>query len=244
MKKLLNLFKYWLGITPKWNKATKASCWFGANADRRVMNILSPLMSDATFKARVKESAARGVNTFHLILVNQGDGEGAGYTALDPATAKVMDKRIRRLRKDGYAVVLWCMTDDSTAWAKSLDMAALMKTCKKHGWLKMASTICVGLELNEYWNAAQVAAHVATIRKYYKGKVATHQTSGRCDYAPLADLCFYQIAPGKAAAAIRGEAQKALRCGKPVNFFELDRHENRDLAQAALDAGCYGVGNW
>lgn len=229
---------------PSWKDCTKASCWQGANAQTRHMNILSPKFDDGTFKVRVKWAKGRGCNTLHLFLVNQGDGEGAGYTALDPATAKVMDKRIKWARKENMAIVLWCMADDSNAWAKALDMDALMRVCKSHGWLDAASTVVVGLECDEYWSAKQVAAHVATIRRHYKGKVGVHMTGGKTSYAPLADILFYQTSPGKSPAQIAAETKKALAAGKPVNFFELSRHEDRELAKAALDAGAFGVGNW
>jgi hypothetical protein len=29
-----------------------------------------------------------------------------------------------------------------------------------------------------------------------------------------------------------------------MNFFELDRRENRSLCEAALKGGAYAVGNW
>ena len=229
---------------PDWKDCSKASCWQGQSAGTRHMNILSPAFDDGTFQARVKWAEARGCNTLHLFLVNRGDGEGAGYTALDPATAKVMDKRIRWASRRGLGIVLWCMADDSSAWAKNFDMEGLMKVCDANGWLDLASTIVVGLEVDEYWTAAQVSAHIATIRKHYKGKVGVHMTSGKTAYAPMADILFYQVDPGKSASQIASETRKALATGKPVNFFELDRHENRALSEAALAAGAFGVGNW
>ncbi len=244
----------WLGLasivlatacsrTPSWKDCSKASCWQGSNAGTRHMNILSPKFDDGTFKARVKWAKGRGCNTLHLFLVNKGDGEGSGYTALDPATAKVMDGRIKWARKRGMGIVLWCMADDSAAWAKALDMDALMKVCKANGWLDAASTVVVGLEVDEYWSENQVSAHIATIRKHFKGKVGVHHTHGYA-YASLADILFYQTDPGKTPAQVADAVRKALACGKPVNAFELDRHENRALAEAALAAGAYGVGNW
>ena len=229
---------------PSWKDCSKASCWQGSNAGTRHMNILSPAFSDATFQQRVKWAEGRGCNTLHLFLVNKGDGEGSGYTALDPATAKAMDRRIRWASGRGMGIVLWCMADDSSAWAKSLDMEALMRVCEDKGWLDIASTIVVGLEVDEYWSAAQVQQHIATIRRHYKGKVGVHMSSGKTSFAPYADILFYQTAPGKSAAQIAAETKKALGCGKPVNFFELSRHEDRALAEAALAAGAFGVGNW
>lgn len=248
MKKLFLLLSVLLlsscASVPSWRDCTRASCWQGANAGTRHMNILSPKFTDATFQSRVKWAKARGCNTLHLFLVNKGDGEGSGYTALDPATAKVMDARLRWARRQGLAIVLWCMADDSSAWAKNFDMEGLMRVCESHGWLDLASTIVLGLEVDEYWTANQVASHIGTIRKHYKGKVGVHMTSGKTAYANMADILFYQTNPGKSATQIASETKKAMAAGKPVNFFELDRHENRSLSEAALAAGAVGVGNW
>lgn len=244
MKKLIPLLLYCLGISPGWRECSKASCWQGPNAGTRHMNILSPKFADAVFRDRVKWAEGRGCNCLHLFLVNKGDGEGAGFSALDPADAEVMDRRIKWAAKRGLGIVLWCMADDSAAWARSLDMEALMKVCEKRGWLKIASTIVVGLETDEYWSANQVAAHIAAIRRHYKGKVGVHMTSGKTSYAGLADILFYQVNPGLTAPQIASETRKALATGKPVNFFELSRHEDRALAEAALAAGAFGVGNW
>lgn len=246
MKKLINLIRYWLGIRPGWKDCSKASCWQGANAGTRHMNNLSPKLSFGEFKERTKWAEKRGCNCLHLFLVNKADGEKAGYRVTDKATAKEADRRIRWAAKRGLGIVLWCISDDSNDWAKALDMDALMKVCEKRGWLDIASTIVVGLEVNEYWKSeAEVAKRIATIRKYYKGKVGVHATSGKYSFgASAADIVFAQTEPGKSASQIKAEVAKAKATGKPVNFFELSRHEDRELAQAALDAGAFGVGNW
>ena len=245
MSRIWGWLRYYLCRAPKWHAATKASCWFGSNAATRIMNILSPKFTESQFKARVKLAEARGVNTFHLFLANTSDGAGSGYRADDAETAKVMDRRIRCIRKRGHAVVLWIVSDDSASWAREAGFVeAICKAAKRHGWFKQASTVVAGLEMNEYWESSQARAAVETIRRYYGGKVGVHMTSGRRDYAAFADILFYQVNPGLAADRIRSETRAALASGKPVNFFELDRHENRHLCQAALDAGAFGVGNW
>lgn len=254
MKKLLNYLRYWFCINPSWSKCRKASCWFGSNASTRIMNILSPNFSDRQFKDRVKMAADRGVDTFHVFLTNKGDGEGAPYSiygadfhqarGVDKASAELMDRRIRHLRKQGYGVVLWLMADDSSAWSKTIDLDLYCHDIADLGWFDLASTVVVGLEADEYWNAASVQAAVAAVRKRYKGKVGVHMTSGKTSFASLVDVFFYQTSPGKTASQIASETKKALKCGKPVNFFELSRGPDRALAQAALDAGAYGVGNW
>lgn len=210
------------------------------------MNGLSPAIPFAEFKARVKWAEGRGCNCLHLFLVNKGDGEGCGYSVMDAATANEANRRIEWAAKRGLGIVLWCIADDSNAWAKSLDFDALMKVCKSRGWLDIASTIVVGLECDEYWSANEVAKRIAVIRQYYHGKVGVHQTSGRIDYAPFADIMFYQTNPNKSGSGIMSETIKTIGKlgGKPMNFFELSRHEDRQLCEAAFSGGAYGVGNW
>lgn len=261
MKKIWEWILELLGIrdkVPAWDKATLSSNWNGANAQQRMMNILSPLMSDAKFKERVAFMKSRGVNTAHVFVANKKDGECAGYSpfgqtftsyVVQKNFADVMTKRLKELRKNKWAVVLWMMADDSNDWAKDVASSAAKadkycKAVKDLGWFDMASTVVVGLEMNEYWNVPQVQNMVAAIRKYYKGRIGTHHTSGSAGFAGFGDILFYQVEPGKSVQAVKADTKKALAYGKPVNFFELQRNPNRTLCQAAMDAGAFAVGNW
>ncbi len=242
-------------LTPDWDAATLASCWSGNNAGQRNMNILSPGMSDGKFRERVAWQKARGCNTVHLFVSNKADGEHAGYSiygnvwdwSIDAATCDTFRDRIAYCRGRGLAVVLWLFADDSSDWnrAAAKDFPRYLRDLKNEGLLKYASTVVVGLELDEYFSASQVAALVAATRAVYHGKVGVHQTSGRMDFAPLADIMFYQVNPGRSAAQIEAEARKVKAAvGKPLNFFELSRHEDRALSEAALRGGAFAVGNW
>lgn len=72
--------RYWLKSPPSWRDCVHASCWDGANASRRMMNILSPHFPDAKFREYRDWMRSRGCDTAHVFLANQGDGEGAvGY---------------------------------------------------------------------------------------------------------------------------------------------------------------------
>ena len=261
MKKIWNWILEILGIrnkVPSWDKATLSSNWNGSNAQQRMMNILSPSMSDAKFKERVAFMKSRGVNTAHVFTMNKGDGECAGYSpfgnnftsyAVDKAFADKMTKRIKELRKQKWAVVLWLAADDSGAWTKDVVSSAskcekYVKAIKDLGWFDEASTVVAGLEMDEYWSANQAALMVSTIRKHYKGKVGTHHCSSKAPFAGLGDILFYQVEPGKSVQAIKADTKKALTYGKPVNFFELQRNPNRTLCQAAMEAGAFAVGNW
>jgi hypothetical protein len=244
MKRLLALLAYYCFGPPKWNRCTKASCWDGANAQTRHMNILSPHFSDDEFKRRVKWAEGRGCNTLHLFLINKADGEGAGYRVDNPDTERLVERRIVWARKRGMAIVLWIIADDSGAWARELFAAPMNFINAAKPLLKHASTVVLGLEMNEYGTAHQWQSLKDCLRRVYDGKIGTHHTSGKYDFAGIGDIVFAQAEPGKSAAAVKDATKRALSLGKPVNFFELDRHPNRELAQAALNAGAFGVGNW
>lgn len=240
---------------PPWDACTRASCWNGSNAQQRMMNVLSPGMSAAKYAQYRDWMLSIGCNTSHVFLSNRRDGEGAGYSIykgewsweIDPANVKLFSDRIADLRAHGLAVVVWLLADDSSAWNKEAakNFPRYLADLEAQGLLAEASTVVAGLELDEYYQSAQVSALINAIRKVYPGKVGTHQTSGRYEFAALADICFYQVSPGKSAAQIKADAAKVCKAtGKPVNFFELDRQPNRALCDAAFAGGAFAVGNW
>lgn len=242
---------------PRWNEATHASCWDGPNAECRTMNVLSPLMDEATFKERMRFMTGRGANTAHVLLVNQRNGECAGYSPwgigvgpcvgpCDAETVRLMRHRIGILRAHGLAVVVWVMSDDSRPWARNLAVNATecIAAIANAGLFDDASTVVAGLEMDEYWGVSEAASVIAAIRRVYGGMVGVHHAGGRTPFVGLADIIFYQTATGKTSTQIAAETRRVLSYGKPVNFFELGRHANRALCEAALEAGAFGVGNW
>jgi len=240
---------------PAWDACTRASCWRGANAANRMMNMLSPAFTDAKFAEYRDWMRTIGCNTSHVFLSNKADGEGGGYCIygtswtweINAEFCEMFRKRIADLRAHGFAVVVWLLADDSSAWNKEAarNFPKYIQDLKAQGLLDKASTVVAGLELDEYYQSAQVSALVNAIRRVYPGKVGTHQTSGRYEFSALADVVFYQANPGKSAAQIKAEASKVVKAtGKPVNFFELDRQPNRALCDAAFAGGAFAVGNW
>ena len=240
---------------PAWDACTRASCWRGANAANRMMNMLSPAFTDAKFAEYRDWMRSIGCNTSHVFLSNKADGEGGGYCIygtswtweINAEFCEMFRKRIADLRAHGFAVVVWLLADDSSAWNKEAarNFPKYIQDLKAQGLLDKASTVVAGLELDEYYQSAQVSALVNAIRRVYPGKVGTHQTSGRYEFSALADVVFYQVNPGKSAAQIKAEASKVVKAtGKPVNFFELDRQPNRALCDAAFAGGAFAVGNW
>lgn len=260
MKKILN----WLVVAfavallcggcltpvPKYNECVHASCWNGSNAQRRMMNILSPGFSDAKFGEYMEWMQSRGCDTAHVFLINQADGEGAGQNcATNPDHAKLAKKRIEKLRKDGFAVVVWIVADDSAAYIKDLfahpeeRVAALADA----GLFEQASYVVIGLEMNEAKDAAKGWPKVAAaLRAHYKGPLATHHTSGNSfAFAGLGEIVMGQLEPKSASvSAIKTQVGKIRGIGKEAVGFEYSRNPAREKAQAALDAGAIGCGNW
>lgn len=243
-------------INPKsWDKCTKSSNWT-KDAAWRMMNMLSPGMSDAKFEERLKFIKSRGCNYVNLFLCNKGDGECANYSIYGNSISwkvnndfvNVMKKRINRLYKDGYGIVLWLTADDSKDWNSKLieNPERYCKDLKDQGLLDYASIVVVGLEVEEYWTYDQCKKMTNALRKVYSGKVAIHQQSGHKDRANLVDIFFYQTSTGKNASQIKSESKKICTAlgGKPVCFFELSRKEDRKLSEAALSGGAFSVGNW
>lgn len=241
---------------PSWKDCSRASCWEGSNAQTRHMNILSPKFSLEKAKQRLTWAKQRGCNCVHLFLCNKGDGEGSGYSIYgttpnvghpDKATVAVFEKRVKYARKLGLGVVFWLLADDSTDWNRALAKNAdgYLRDLKGTGLLDYASTIVLGLELDEWAGRSEVAALSAACRNHAKGiKTGVHHTSGKGQFAELADILFWQVSPGRSVSQIRQDTKGALAFGKPLNMFEIARYPVRELAQACIDAGAFGVGNW
>lgn len=244
------------GTVPSWKECTLASCWDGNNASKRMMNMLSPRFSDNKFNTYLNWQKSRGCNTVHLILSNKGDGEGGGYSiysnnnmlgSLNVGMINHFRDRIIKCRNAGMAVVLWGMTDDSGSWNKKLlsNPSKYAQDLETTGLLQYASTFVLGLEMTEYSSSSGPWIQFRDgIQKFFRNGIGVHHNSGRTDFAGIADILFYQVSPGKSISKIKSETARALRTGKPVNFFELDRGPNRKLCQAAIGAGAFAVGNW
>lgn len=237
------------GVPPP-EKCVHASCWDGSNAQRRMMNILSPGFSDAKFDEYVAWMQSRGCDTAHVFLVNKADGEGAGQNcATNPGHAKLAKKRIEKLRKKKFAVVVWICADDSAAWLKDIfaHPEERVKALADAGLFKEASYVVLGLEMNEADGASKGWPKVAAaVRKHYKGKIGVHHTSGNnFPFAGLGDIVLGQLDPKSAStAAIQAQIKKIRGMGKMAVGFEYSRNPDRGKANAALAAKAIGVGNW
>lgn len=253
MKKLLNKLRYWLHIVPGWRKCKYASCWNGTNAKHRMMNILSPHMPEHKFKEYVAWMESRGANTVHVFLINKADGEYGGYNCSTvEGHARLAKQRIQYLRKRGFAVVPWLISDDSADYAADLfrNADARLKALSETGLLAEASYVVLGLEMDEPRSFPGGAEGWPKVRAALKGvckrKVGVHHCSGNSfRYAHLGDIILGQLDPGKATEnAIKHQIAIIKGKGKAAVGFEYERTPDRQKAQWALEAGAVGVGNW
>ena len=240
-----------------WRDCSKSTNWYNG-AKARVMNLLSTKISHADFEKKYYSYCKnRGCNCFHVFVTNQGDGENAGYSiyndiskgtinSINQTYVRIMMDRIKAMFNRGNGVILWLMADDSNKWNSTLlkNWDKYCKDLKDLGFLKYASTVCIGLELNEYIDKKTCQTAVNILRRYYAGPIAVHQTSGRYDYASCADLMFFQLDPGD-KNYIAKIKDCIAKCGKPVNVFELERDPCRAKCEDVFKkTGAFGVGNW
>jgi hypothetical protein len=143
--------------------------------------------------------------------------------------------------------VLVCMSDDSTAWNRKLfsDPERYVRDLKNYGFFKYASIVWTGLEMSDYVQTdAQVAALVAALRKYWKGKIATHDISLSLRFAHHGDIVFAQVDPKTSDAAMLAFAEKVKAVGKPCGIIEHRRNPDRERCKKLIAAGLPFVGNW
>ncbi len=223
-----------------------ASCWDGANASKRMMNVLSPKMSVEKVAQYCAWMRLRGCTHAHVILANGGDGECAGYAAWRDADYGHMVTRLNEVRGAGLVTIPWIITDDSDALRAELFAKPDALVSRLSLFLAGSPLVVLGLEMDEggatlaQWRRVRDA-----VRKVYNGPIGVHHKSGNTfPAASLGEVVLGQLDPGCTAAQVKAQIAAIKRLGKRAVGFEYARGPKRDLAQAALDAGAEGCGNW
>ena len=222
----------------------RASCWNGENAETRYMNMLSPRFSDSKFADYLAWTVAQGCDHVHLLLMNEGDGEGAGYDCGDASTLRKAEERIRAILARGLGVILWLVADDSANYRKRLFNDPSKYIARLAPLLPYASCVCLGLEMDEGATEANWKAVKKALLDVWDGPVATHHTGGKHTFISLGEVVMDQLAPSCTAAQIKSSVRKLKDKGKIVYGFEYARRPDAAKAKVALDAGAQGVGNW
>lgn len=222
-----------------------ASCWDGNNASRRMMNMLSPKMSASKFEQYVQWMKGRGCDTAHVFVANGGDGECAGYAAWRDSDRAAMMARLKAIKAAGLVAVPWIIADDSAALLRDLFANPEKLVAKCADFLAGAPYVVLGLEMDEGGGAANWAAVRTAVRRVYSGPLAVHHKGGNeFKFASLGDIIMGQLDPNCTEAQIKAQIKAIRAKGKRAVGFEYARGADRKRAQAALDAGAEGVGNW
>ncbi len=230
-----------------WRECRYSSNWSGTEASKRMMNLVSPKFSETKVHEYIDWQQSLGCDHVHLLLVNQGDGEGAGYDCLADAGHKAVAlARVRDIRARGLGVVAWVIADDSDDYRRKVfDNPARYANALKE-YFPHLSYIVLGLEMNEgegsksKWTALRDAIRKAG----WTGPFATHHTSGHGDYASLGQIVMDQLDKGCTEAQVRKSVEAFRAKGYDVCGFEYARGPDAGRAKAALDAGAFSVGNW
>ncbi len=234
-------------LAKPWRDCRYSSNWSGTEASRRMMNLVSPKFSETKAREYLDWQQSLGCDHVHLLLVNQGDGEGAGYDCLADAGHKAVAlARVRDIRHLGLGVVAWVVADDSDAYRRKIfDNPAKYADALKE-YFPYLSYIVLGLEMNEgegsksKWTALRDAIRKAG----WTGPFATHHTSGHGDYASLGQIVMDQLDKGCTEAQVRKSVESFRAKGYDVCGFEYARGPDKARAKAALGAGAFSVGNW
>ncbi len=230
-----------------WRHCRLSSHWAGSNASKRMRNLLSPKCSAAKVKEYLDWQQERGCDHVHLLMVNQADGEGAGYDCIaDDSSRSLALTRVREIRSRGLGVVAWIVADDSDSYRSRIfgDPARYAQALAE--FFPYLSYICLGLEMDEgegsasKWKSLRDAVRAAG----WTGPIATHHTSGKSTHAGLGSIIMDQLDTKCTASEIKSSVKNLRSRGLDVCGFEYSRDPDRARAQAALDAGAFGCGNW
>ncbi len=231
----------------EWKKCKYSSNWSGSNASKRMMNLVSPKFSDSKVKEYLDWQVGIGCDHVHLLLVNQADGEGAGYDALaDSSAHKTALKRVQQIRARGLGVVAWVVADDSDGYRQKIFADPAKYAAGLKDFMPYISYIVLGLEMNEgegssaKWKSLCDAIKTAG----WTGPFATHHTSGKTTHASLGSIVMDQLEPSCTTADIAKSVKALKGKGYEVNGFEYSRGPDAAKAKAALDAGAFSCGNW
>ena len=230
-----------------WRDCRLSSNWNGANAEKRMMNLVSPTFPSAKAKEYLDWQESRGCDHIHVLLVNGANGEGAGYDALCNADhRRIALGRVRSARLRGLGVVAWVVSDDSDDYRRAIFADPGKYADALADYMPYLSYICLGLEMDEGtgsmadWTRLRDAIRGAG----WSGPIATHHRPGRYGYAGLGDIVMDQLDPACTASDVTASVAVLRSRGFEVCGFEYARSPARSLAQAALDAGAFGCGNW
>jgi hypothetical protein len=181
----------------------------------------------------------------HIYLYSQNTANDVGNISPQPD----WEARLNHLNNRGLRPVLWLMADDSPSLA-----ALPLSTHKAHN-AEMVRRLdgqvdgyVIGLEVDEYWSAAQVREMVADLKTKTNKPVGVHLTPGvKPGYFDNADIIYLQTGFNLNEAQFRARVKEGLATGKPVIVAEYHMDSSSTVAKRygdiACEMGAAGTGN-
>ncbi len=207
------------------------------------LSYLSTNVDDA-WRRRV-ENALIAQNDTHIYLYSQNGDDGIGNVSPQPD----WELRLDHLNSRGLRPIMWLMADDSPDLAsKPLSAHKAHNAEMVRRFDDKVDAYVIGLEVDEYWSAAQVQQMVADLKAKTNKPVGVHLSPGvKPSYYQGADVIFLQTGFDLNEAQFRARVNEALALGKPVVVSEYHMDSSSTLAKRfgdiACEMGAIGTGN-
>ena len=208
------------------------------------LSYLSQNVDDA-WRARMENSLLANGDT-HIYLYSQNEADDVGNISPHPD----WEQRLDHLNRRGLRPIMWLMADDSPSLA-----ALPLSTHKAHNAemvRRLDSKVdgyVIGLEVDEYWTAAQTNELIQDLKQHTKKPIGVHLTPATpLEYATHADVLYLQTGFGLTQEQFREKVRATLSAtSKPVIVSEYalqsDTAYARALGDIACEMGAVGTGN-
>jgi len=208
------------------------------------LSYLSQNVDDA-WRARMENSLLANGDT-HIYLYTRNDDDDVGNVRPQPD----WEQRLDHLNRRGLRPIMWLMADDSPSLA-----ALPLSTHKAHNAAmvrRLDSKVdgyVIGLEVDEYWTAAQTNELIQDLKRYTKKLIGVHLTPATpLEYVTHADVLYFQTGFGLTQEQFREKVKATLLAtSKPVIVSEYSLQSDtayaRALGDIACEMGAVGTGN-
>ena len=225
---------------------------YGSRASFLLHNDLRNWMSLSYLSSNVDDAWRRRVEN---ALINQGDTHIYIYSQNgDDGIGNVLPQsdwelRLDHLNSRGLRPVMWLMADDSPNLAsKPLSYHKSHNSEMVSRFDNKVDGYVIGLEVDEYWSAAQVREMVADLKTKTNKPVGVHLSPGiKLAYLENADIIYLQTGFNLNESQFRAKVTEALSIGKPVIVSEYHMDSSSTVAKRYGDIACkmgaVGTGN-
>ena len=208
------------------------------------LSYLSNNVDDA-WRKRMEDSLLANGDS-HIYLYSQNEADDVGGVSPKPD----WESRINHLNSRGLRPVMWLMADDSPSLA-----ALPLSKHKSHNaeivrrFDSSVDGYVIGLEVDEYWTAAQTNEMILDLKKRTNKPIGVHLTpSTPLAYVTHADVLYLQTGFGLSQEQFTEKVKAILSVtSKPVIVSEYHLNssslEARALGDIACQLGAMGTGN-